>query len=246
MKKEDIKKENNKKENNMIIVLLVILVIGLGVSIGYNVKYHNQVDKPLPEQEKSEGLRGVYDIDKNINDKTIDNYLGRKDTVYIDIRMLDDPATWENKGGERMLTGFVEGFEVIPYAYLTQMPKAYIEQKDSENVHGLYQGLTLFNLDENENYVANYKESMDVLEYMFPKDKYIFLMCGAGGYANFTKQMLVKLGWDKSKIYNLGGYWNYEGNRGISTVNNYGDETKYDFWKVKYHDIDFSKLTPVK
>ena len=65
MKKEDIKKENNKKENNMIIVLLVILVIGLGVSIGYNVKYHNQVDKPLPEQEKSEGLRGVYDIDKN-------------------------------------------------------------------------------------------------------------------------------------------------------------------------------------
>jgi hypothetical protein len=30
----------------------------------------------IPAQEKSEGLRGVYDIDKNIDDETIDNYLG--------------------------------------------------------------------------------------------------------------------------------------------------------------------------
>ena len=35
---------------------------------------------------------------------------------------------------------------------------------------------------------------MDILEYLFPKDKFIFIMCGAGGYANFTKQMLVSLG----------------------------------------------------
>ena len=82
----------------------------------------------MPKQEKSEGLRGVYDIDKNINEKTIDNYLGRKDTVYRDVRMLIDSATWENKGGERELTGFVEGFEVVPYAYLTEFPKEYVEQ----------------------------------------------------------------------------------------------------------------------
>ena len=71
-------------------------------------------------------------------------------------------------------------------------------------------------------------------------------MCGAGGYANFTKQMLVKLGWDKEKIYNVGGYWNYEGNRSISTVNNNGDEIKYDFWKVNYHNIDFNRLTKIE
>jgi hypothetical protein len=35
-------------------------------------------------------------------------------------------------------------------------------------------------LDENGNYIANYVESVEILEYLFPKDKYIFLMCGAG------------------------------------------------------------------
>ena len=52
----------------------------------------------LPQPEKSEGLRGVYDIDKNINEKTIDQYLQRNDVVYRDVRMLEDTATWENKG----------------------------------------------------------------------------------------------------------------------------------------------------
>mgnify|MGYP003306326125 CR=1 FL=1 len=50
-------------------------------------------------------------------------------------------------------------------------------------------------------YEANYKESLEILEYYFPKDKNIFLMCGGGGYAGMTKTMLVTLGWDETKIY---------------------------------------------
>ena len=190
-------------------------------------------------------MRGVYDIDKNVNEKTIDKYLGRNDVVYRDVRMLEDTATWENKGGTRELTGFVKGFEIIPYAYLTEFPQEYVDQKKNENVTGLYKGKTLFRLVDGK-YVANYKESMDILEYLFPKDKTIFIMCGAGGYANFTKQMLVSLGWDKEKIYNVGGYWNYEGKNSVSTVIKNGDKVKYDFSKVPYHNIDFSRLTEVK
>ena len=228
----------NKK--NILIVLISLIIGGLIGSLVLNRSDY----APLPVQEKSEGMRGVYDIDKNINEKTIDNYLGRPDTVYRDVRMLEDTATWENKGGERDLTGFVEGFEVVPYAYLTEFPQEYIDQKKEENVTGLYEGKTLFRLDKKGNYVANYKESMAILEYLFPKDKYIFLMCGAGGYANFTKQMLVSLGWDKSKIYNVGGYWNYEGKKGISTKIKGKD--KCDFSKVPYHKINFDRLTKVK
>ena len=189
------------------------------------------------------GVNNIRDIDKNINEKTIDNYLGRPDVVYRDVRMLEDSATWENKGGERDLTGFVDGFEVIPYAYLTEFPKEYVDQKKSENITGLYKGKTLFRLEDGK-YVANYKESMEILEYIFPKDKIIFIMCGAGGYANFTKQMLVSLGWDKSKIYNVGGYWNYEGKNAISTKIDGSD--KCDFSKVPYHNIDFDRLTELK
>ena len=80
---------------------------------------------------------------------------------------------------------------------------------------------------------------MDILEYLFPKDKNIFLMCGGGGYAGMTKTMLVKLGWDEDKIYNVGGYWYYEGENNVKVKN---DKETYDFWKVAYHDIDFKEL----
>ena len=43
-------------------------------------------------------------------------------------------------------------------------------------------------------------------------------MCGGGGYAGMTKTMLVALGWDEEKIYNVGAYLSYEGqNTGIMT-----------------------------
>lgn len=229
-------------KNNTIIILLTLLIISIFISIYLFVDKSNNTLEPLPVQELSEGLRGTYGIDKNINEGTIDNYLGRSDTVYRDLRMLVDSATWENKGGERILTGFIEGFEVIPYAYLTEFPQEYIDQKASENVSGLYTGKTLFHLDSEGNYVANYKESMEILEYLFPKDKYIFLICGAGGYANFAKKMLISLGWDETKIYNIGAYWSYNGNHSISTINNNGTDTTYDFWKVLYHNIDFDSL----
>lgn len=200
---------------------------------------------PLPKGELMDGVRGTdYGIDKNINEKTIDNYLNRDDTVYRFMLMLEDTATWENKGGTRNITGFIEGFEVVPYPFLTEFPAAYVAQKESENVHNLYQGKTLFRLDENGNYIANYEESMAVLESLFPKDKNIILMCGAGGYANFTKKMLIALGWDAEKIYNAGAYWSYDGNHNIEVeYKNEAGETKYAFWKVAYHDIDFARLT---
>ena len=232
-------------KNKGIIIIATVIAFLIGGLSGYLIFHDkdNNVLDPLPKQEKSEGMRGVYDIDKNINESTIDKYLGRDDVVYRDLRMLEDTATWENKGGERALTGFIQGFEVIPYPYLTEFPEAYVKQKKEENVTGLYQGKTLFRIDKNGKYVANYKESMDILEYLFPKDKYIFLICGAGGYANFAKQMLGSLGWDTSKIYNIGGYWNYDGDNSISTK---VGKDKYDFSKVPYHNIDFSKLTEVK
>lgn len=228
----------------LIVFLGGVIIGGVCLYFIFGNKENNNALEPLPAQEISEGLRGVYDIDKNINDETIDNYLGRSDVVYRDLRMLEDTATWENKGGERDLTGFIKGFEIVPYPYLTEFPQAYIDQKESENVHNLYQGKTLFRLDDKGNYIANYKESMDILEYLFPKDKTIFLICGAGGYANFTKQMLGALGWDTSKIYNLGGYWYYNGKNAISTKVEGSD--KCDFSKVPYHNIDFNRLTEVK
>ncbi len=236
-------------------ITFFVIVIGLfAVTFAFKYKLNERFENDdndvytkeenkneLPKPELSEGLRGKYGIDKNINETTIDKYLNREDTVYRDLRMLVDTASWENKGGDRYLSGFIKGFEVIPYPYLASFPNDYIEQKTIENVDSLYEGETLFSIVDGK-YKPNYRESMAILEYIFPRNKNIFLICGAGGYAGIAKKMLVSLGWDEDKIYNIGGYWNYEGNNDVKVKRNINGEESYDFWKVLYHDIDFSKL----
>lgn len=191
----------------------------------------------LPAPELSEGIRGSeFGIDKNINETTLDDYLGRSDTVYRDMRMLKDPGNYEAIGGDSYLSGFVEGFEIVPLPYLVNVSGLPSEVGDT------YTGKTLFTKTSDGDYKANYAESMAILEYLFPKDKNIFLMCGGGGYAGMTKSMLAELGWDAGKIYNVGAYWSYDGDHNIIVKNTEHGDTTYDFWKVPYHDIDFKTL----
>ena len=215
-------------------ILLVILLSLTLCACGDKNK-----DLELPKPQVSEGVRGDLGIDANVNEASIDKYLGRDDAVYRDMRMLIDPATYENIGGDAYLSGFVKGFEVVPLPYLvnvTGLPEA---------VGTTYKGKTLFT-EKDGKYTANYEESMEVLEYLFPKDKTIFLMCGGGGYAGMTKGMLVALGWDENKIYNTGGYWYYQGTNNVIVKNDSHKKVSYDFWKVAYHDIDFEQLHEVK
>ncbi len=194
----------------------------------------------LPKPEIAEGLRGEqFGIDKNINEETIDKYLDREDSVYRDMRMIKDHGNYEAFGGDSYLSGFVRGFEVVPYPYLVNVSGL------PEEVGESYVGDTLFTASDNGKYEANYEESMDIIEYLFPKDKKIFLMCGGGGYAGMTKNMLIALGWDKDNIYNVGAYWSYKGNNDVK-VKNASYKDSYDFWKVAYHDIDFSKLHKIE
>mgnify|MGYP007050001392 CR=1 FL=1 len=68
-----------------------------------------------------------------------------------------------------------------------------------------------------------------------------------GGFKQYellgmTKNLLVSLGWDENKIYNIGGYWYYNGDNNVKVKNESFSEPTYDFWKVNYHDIDFTSL----
>lgn len=215
-----------------LIIFITILIIGLCIIVCFRIANEDK----LPISQASSGVRGEMGIDANINESTIDKYLNRSDSVYYDMRMLKDPANYENIGGDAYLSGFVEGFEVLPYPYLVNVTGIPSEVGNS------YQGPTLFTIDDSGNYKANYKESLSILEYFFPKDKYIFLMCGGGGYANMTKKLLVYFGWNEDKIYNVGGYWYYEGENNITIKREVDGNTYYDFYKVSYHNIDFEFL----
>jgi rhodanese-related sulfurtransferase len=217
-------------------LLLVVLIALMLCACGE--KQEKKVE--LPKPQISEGMRGELGIDANVNESTLDKYLGRADSVYRDMRMLVDPAEYENIGGDAYLSGFVKGFEVVPLPYLVNVMGL------PEEVGATYKGKTLFTQTKDGKYVANYEESMEILEYLFPKDKTIFLMCGGGGYAGMTKSMLVALGWDGDKIYNTGGYWYYNGENNVVVKNDSHKKVTYDFWKVAYHDIDFTQLHEVK
>lgn len=216
------------------IILIVMAISFIFINTGIN-------SSKLPAPEVSGGLRGELGIDKNINEENIDKYLLRDDSVYYDMRMLIDDAAYENIGGDAYLSGFVKGFEIIPYPYLATVINL------PEEVGEPYHGRTLFSINEKNEYVPNYEESVEVLKYFFPKDKNIFLMCGGGGYAGMTKTMLVALGWDENKIYNVGGYWYYNGKNNVNVKRiNSDNSVSYDFWKIPYHNIDFDKLHEVK
>lgn len=225
-----------KYETRIAIGVLILGIVGI-ITCGVLGVQQHLAERPvevaeLPLPELAGGMRGEMGIDKNVNEATIDQYLGREDAVYRDMRMLVDEANYENIGGDSYLSGFVEGFEVVPYPLIvnvTGLPEAVGET---------YTGPTLFTYQDGK-YTANYKESMAILEAWFPKDKTIFLMCGGGGYAGMMKQMLVDLGWDAQKIYNVGGYWYYDGEHNVKVR----DGEKFEYWKVPYHDIKFEYLT---
>ena len=157
--------------------------------------------------------------------------------------MLKDPGNYAAIGGDANLSGFVEGFEVVPYPYLVN-----VEGLPPE-VGATYQGPTLYTQTDGQ-YTPNFAESEEMLEALLPKDKTIFLMCGGGGYSGMLKNMLVSLGWDADKIYDVGGYWTYESLGGKNQVQvkrmTPEGETVYDFYKVPYHEIDFETLTEVE
>ena len=245
-----MEKAKKKPSFGIIVAFTSLLVIACGVTWTIASGHYRQQTKKsdntstlsnLPVPELSERLRGQqFGIDKNINEETIDKYLGRNDTVYRDMRMLKDPGNYEAIGGDSYLSGFVKGFETVPYPYIVNVSNLPAE------VGNTYTGKTLFTADKDGNLTASYEESLQILEDLFPKDKNIFLMCGGAGYAGDMKKLLVKLGWDANKIYNVGGYWYYEGDNAVIVKTTRDGETVYDFWKVPYHDIDFTTLHEVK
>ena len=171
----------------------------------------------------------------NVNESNIDDFLYRNDSAYYDVRMLIDPADFSKIGGDRYLTGIVDGFEVLPYPYL-----ATVQNLPKEVGEG-YQGPSLFSIDKKGKYIPNYEESLEILEHYFPKDKHIFLMCGAGGYAGDTEKLLVSQGWDPQLIHNAGGYWYYNGNHKVETY----IDGEFCFENFSCYRIDFNKLTEI-
>ena len=196
---------------------------------------------PLPEIDGN----SLFGVDKNINIDTIDNFLGRNDVAYIDVRMLFDSADFGAIGGESELNRTIHGFRIIPYPYIATLPQL--------PVSGAYEGPSLFTLTWDEtgsiaSATPNFIESEIILDELFPRDKAIFLMCGGGGYSGMMKSLLAYLGWNENLLYNIGANWTYTGNNALELAaypDGASGDKIYATWRADYAYIDFSRLHPV-
>lgn len=140
--------------------------------------------KPSEDADPVACEAGVFSADcSSINASNLTEYLDLDDVLYIDLR---DYSDYSQK--------HLRNFEVIPYF-------AYVFNADAgtdDSKIQLYGG----SVDEP---VANYEESDQLLEVLFPKDKTIFIMCQSGGRVAQLMKILNAKGYDMSKIYNVGG-----------------------------------------
>jgi rhodanese-related sulfurtransferase len=187
----------------------------------------------IPPPTPDGGPFGVY---VNINVNTVDGFLHRPDAVYLDMRLKNDPADFQALGGTSYITHVLPGFRNIPFPYvasLSPMP-----------VNNAYSGDSLFNVVWNEwqrivEISPNYEEAEYIINRVFPKDKKIFLLCGGGGYSALTKRVLVALGWDEDMIYNVGGFWYYNGDMAIC-LEAPENELAVSIWNWEYSSLQFS------
>ena len=210
-------------------------------------------EKSVPQASDGafDSVNQSFGVDKNVNINTIDEYLNLDNVAYRDMRLLVDSQGYDGLSptSSGMLTATIEGFRISPLPYIANLwegmlPPPVLQNPIDNNYTPLF-NITWDSDGSIESISENYEESMYVLEEIFPKDKLIFLMCGGGGYAWMTKQILVKLGYDSTKVYNIGGFWAYTGNHKVELVSYYDKNNNgayegefYSFYNGNYMSID--------
>ncbi len=227
--------------------LFLTIILGLGL-VGCSCK---EVKVPSAQAGEFDMNSQTFGVDKNVNVNTIDKYLGLDNVVYRDMRLLVDSQGYDglapNSSG--MLTATIKGFKVSPLPYIANLWEGMLPPPVLDNPIDDQENLPLFNVTWGEHgevisVSENYEESMYVLKEIFPEDKLIFLMCGGGGYAWMTKQILLKLGYEEDKVYNIGGFWAYDGKNKVDMVTYYDSEGSglyedkfYSFYNADYMNI---------
>ena len=132
---------------------------------------------------------GLQALPEEVTMENIDEYLYRDGAKYLDLRNVSDLYTG----------GYIDSFELVSFF-------EYLEGNA---------------LVRNNGWEFSEEDIVDaaILENIFgDKSREVFLMCGSGTRAGYTKDALEALGYEK--VYNVGGIRDYQGDNKI-----FGDES---------------------
>jgi hypothetical protein len=144
-------------------------------------------------------------IDDEITMENLDDYMLRQDVQYVDLRNFD----------AKFAAGYIDGFEMIPFF-------DYLDNRAFDRNH-TYQ----FDPDQLLN--------TDILTTYFKEDKAIFLYADGCIRANYVRDVLLYLGYEK--VFTLGGYFEYDG-----AYNILGD-ARYEIGRVFYEKVVYDNQT---
>ncbi len=212
-----------------LIVLSMFICLLSGCNKTIEEKESNQIVIPT----KANSLDN-FPSESTINTMNLDQYMFREDVQYVDLRSMKMIAN----------EGHVAGFEFIPFYSLIA---SFTEGTTLYQMKGQYNDKGEFvSGGQVGGFVAQYKESKRIVEALFSKDKYIFLISQGGSESSYMINLLIQLGYDGNLLYNVGGVMNNEGIPSYSSIktNKYFVQGHGDLnMKVSY---DFmNELTPI-
>ena len=142
-------------------------------------------------------INGVSIESSSVNTQNIDNYLFRDDVIYVDLRPYAEIAK----------EGHIAGFGFYPfYDFIATM-------EGSKDIDGSPKDNRLFKMKNERgklgqvgNFEPNYVESEQILNTLFPKDKYIFAITISCNESIYFLNLLIQYGYQPQKLYNIGGF----------------------------------------
>ena len=170
-----------------------------------------------------------------ITPKNLDDYLFREDCIYLDTRY---PYQFYQEG-------FVAGFINLPfYEYIADF------NKDTEALFSMTKTTledgTVIRPGNPGSFKANYEESEDLIKDLIPKDKNILVIATAGVESCYFLNLLIQLGYDSSKLYNVGSFTT---GMGDDIAYRYYNEAKYLVPSMELYETtityNWNNLTPV-
>lgn len=216
----------------LLCLLIAISLVGCGSNVPAQVE-DVIVLKDLPvKADPNNNLASASEIKAS----NLDNYLFRDDCVYIDTR---DPEQFYTEG-------HVAGFINLPfYGYITDFKYnpntlfSSIKSKDGEEI---------VHFGDIGSYSANYEESIKLIEDLIPRDKNIMVISTAGVESAYFLNLLVQLGYDGSKLHNVGSFTN---GMGEDVAYKLTDGVKYlvdafELYDTKIsYQLEIDKYTPI-
>lgn len=170
-----------------IIILLLILLSACSFKEKESVVTEVNDNFHLPEKTVLNNKMS----DSPLNPTNIDKFLFRDDCIYIDTR---SPEQFYEEGA-------IAGFVNVPfYGYICDFKKGtdalFTFTKINEDIL----------LGDPGSFIPNYEESIDIINGIFPKDKYILVISTAGVESCYLLNLLEQLGYDASLLYNVGSF----------------------------------------